>query len=64
MMEDAEPLSHESGTVWPVGHGGPVRPNRARGLRVAPLPRRNGVWMDAYYCCSRAHLSGARRAFL
>jgi hypothetical protein len=63
-MEDAEPLSHENETVWPAGHGGPVRPNRAQGLSVIPMPRRNGVWVHAYYCCSRAHHSGARRAFL
>jgi hypothetical protein len=31
-MEDAEPLPHESETVWPEGHGGPVLPNRAQGL--------------------------------
>jgi hypothetical protein len=63
-MEDAEPQLHEHEMAWLVGHGEPVLPNRAQGLQVTPMPRRNGVWVDAYYCCSRAHRSDARRAFL
>jgi hypothetical protein len=55
-MEDAEPQPHEHEMAWLVGHGEPVLPNRAQGSQVTPMPRRSGVWVDAYYCCSRAHL--------